>query len=515
MAAFLFFRQPGSMDCGPTCLQMVAKYYGKDYSLQLLRDRTQVGKEGVNLFGISDAAESIGFRTLAVRLDYKSLISQAFLPCILHWDQNHFVVLFKVKRNKLYIADPSIGIVKLSYKEFIGRWVFDIKKNNTEGIALILEPTPAFYSHADVLADADSAKEQRTLKFRNIFSYILPYKKLLIQLLIGLSIGSVLQLIIPFLTQSVVDVGINNSNITFVYILLLAQLALFAGRLFLDFIRSWILLHISTRINISILSDFLIKLLKLPISFFDSKNTGDILQRMNDHQRIESFLTGSSINVLFSVINLMIFSVVLAIFNITIFIVFFSLTLVYSLWIAVFLKRRRLLEYKRFDIAAREQNASIQMIQGMQEIKINGIEKSIRVKWEKIQAGLFRLIFSGQKLTQWQNTGAFFINEGKNIIITFLSAKAVIEGEMTLGSMLAVQYIIGQLNSPVEQMISFIQSLQYARISLKRLNEIHTLEDEEPIEKKFVHEFPWSVEKIWRLMKEKTYTSLVVKMMLQ
>ena len=473
---------------------MIAKYYGKNYSLQLLRDRTQVGKEGVNLFGISEAAESIGFRTQAVRLDYHSLVSQAFLPCILHWDQNHFVILYKVKRNKLYIADPSIGIIKLSSREFISRWMTDTKKNKDKGIALLLEPTPAFYNNTDIPENTDTNKKSGALKFGNVFSYILPYKKLLIQLFIGLGIGSVLQLIIPFLSRGVVDIGINNGNLSFIYIVLIAQLALFTGRFFLDFIRSWILLHISTRINISILNDFLIKLLKLPVSFFDSKNTGDILQRMNDHQRIESFLTSTSINVLFSVINLIIFSVVLAIFNTTIFFVFLVLTILYSCWIAIFLKKRRILEYKRFDIAAREQNATIQMIQGMQEIKLNGIENSIRSKWGQIQGGLYRLIFEGQKLTQWQNAGAFFINEGKNILITFLSARAVIQGEMTLGSMVAIQYIIGQLNSPVEQMINFVQSLQYARISLKRLNEIHTLEDEEPLEKKLINESSWTTE---------------------
>ncbi|HKO81119.1 MAG TPA: peptidase domain-containing ABC transporter [Chitinophagaceae bacterium] len=494
MAGFPFFRQPGSMDCGPACLKMIAKYYGKDYSLQSFRDRTQVGKEGVNLFGISEAAESIGFRTQAVRVDYESLVSRAFLPCILHWDQNHFVILFKAKKNRLHIVDPSIGIIKLSPREFINRWITDHKKNNDQGIALLLEPTPAFYTNTDAGNNAVETKKNKGLKFGNVFSYILPYRKLITQLFIGLGIGSVLQLIIPFLSRSVVDIGIKDANLSFIYIVLLAQLALFAGRFFLDFIRSWILLHVSTRINISILNDFLVKLLKLPVAFFDSKNTGDILQRMNDHQRIESFLTSSSINVVFSFINLIIFSVVLAIFDSTIFFVFIILTFLYSCWIAAFLKKRRVLDYKRFDIAAREQNAAIQMIQGMQEIKINGIENSIRSKWVQIQGTLYRLIFDGQKLTQWQNAGAFFINEGKNILITFLSARAVIQGDMTLGSMVAIQFIIGQLNSPVEQMINFVQSLQYARISLQRLNEVHTLDDEEPLEKQFIKELPLSKE---------------------
>jgi ATP-binding cassette subfamily B protein len=305
-----------------------------------------------------------------------------------------------------------------------------------------------------------------------------------------LGVASLLQLFLPFLTQSVVDTGVNTGNIHFVYIVLLAQLALFAGRLVVEFVRGWILLHISTRINISILTDFLIKLMKLPVSFFDSKHTGDILQRMNDHQRIESFLTGSSLSVLFSLINLVIFSVVLAVFNVYIFAVFAIASILYSVWVILFLKKRKVLDYKKFDIAAKEQSITIQLVQGMQEIKLNGVEKPMRWTWERLQAKLFKLSMKGLSLNQWQQAGAFFINEVKNIFITFLSAKAVIDGQMTLGSMLAVQYIIGQLNSPIEQMIGFVQSWQNAKISMDRLNEIHTLEDEEPAEKYLLQELP-------------------------
>lgn len=326
--------------------------------------------------------------------------------------------------------------------------------------------------------------------FKNIFNYILPYKKLVLQLFIGLGVASLLQLFLPFLTQSIVDTGVNTANIHFVYIVLLAQLALFAGRLAIEFVRGWILLHISTRINISILTDFLIKLMRLPAGFFDSKHTGDILQRMNDHQRIESFLTGSSLNVLFSLINLLIFSIVLAVFNTGIFAVFAVASVLYALWVILFLKKRRVLDYKRFDVAAKEQSATIQLVQGMQEIKLNGAERPMRWTWERLQAKLFGLSMKGLSLNQWQQAGAFFINEGKNIFITFLSAKAVIEGQMTLGSMLAVQYIIGQLNSPIEQMIGFVQSWQNAKISMERLNEIHTMEDEEPADRQLLKELP-------------------------
>ena len=344
------------------------------------------------------------------------------------------------------------------------------------GIALLLEPTPEFYNKEfDEDYRIDNSKS-----FRSIFQYLQPYKKLVVQLLIGLLLGSLLQLIFPFLTQSIVDVGINTANIHFVYIVLFAQLALFAGRLSVEFIRNWILYHISSRINIAILTDFLIKLMKLPMSYFDSKKTGDIMQRMDDHHRIQNFLTGTSLNTLFSIFNLLIFSFVLAMYNVLIFFVFISASLLYIFWIAVFLKKRKQLDYKQFEIFAQQQSKTIQIVQGMQEIKLHGCEKQKRWEWERLQAKIFRLGIKGLALNQWEQTGAFFINESKNIVITFLSAQAVINGQMTLGGMLAIQYIAGQLNGPIEQMIGFVQSWQLAKISLDRLNEVHSLTDEEP-----------------------------------
>jgi ATP-binding cassette subfamily B protein len=483
---FPFYKQADAMDCGPTCLRMITKHYGKNISLQSLREKTQIGKEGVNLLGISEAAEVIGFRTVAAKLTLHQLMNEAMLPAILHWKQNHFIVLYKVKRNKLYIADPARGLITFSSQEFKLNWITDKEEEEENGIALLLEPAPDFYVNADEMEE----KQKPGLAFNNIFNYIFPYKKLVFQLFIGLGVASLLQLFLPFLTQSLVDTGVNTSNIQFVYIVLLAQVALFAGRLAVEFVRGWILLHISTRINISILTDFLIKLMKLPISFFDSKKTGDILQRMNDHSRIESFLTGSSLNVLFSLVNLIIFSIVLAIFNTYIFAVFAIASLLYSIWVVIFLRKRKVLDYKRFDVAAKEQSATIQLVQGMQEIKLNGVERPMRWIWERLQAKLFKLSMKGLTLNQWQQAGAFFINEGKNIFITFLSAKAVIDGQMTLGTMLAVQYIIGQLNSPIEQMIGFLQSWQNARISMDRLNEIHTMDDEEQAEMHLQNELP-------------------------
>lgn len=487
---FPFFRQPDSMDCGPTCLQMVAAWYGRKHSLQILREKVQIGKDGVNLLGISEAAESIGFRTQALKLDLRILATEVVLPVILHWDQYHFVVLYRVKRGRYHIADPAVGLVRLRENEFLRRWAYDGRQSTgRNGVALLLEPAPDFYTQAAV----DSIHQDTTRKwaaFKSIFGYLTPYRKLVFQLGFGLVITSFLQLVLPFLTKSIVDIGIDTANIRFIEVILAAQLALLAGRLVTEFIRSWILLHISTRINIAILTDFLMKLMRLPLSFFDSKRTGDILQRMNDHQRIESFLTGSSITVLFSIANLLIFSFVLAAFNTSIFLVFIIASVLYSLWIIVFLRRRRILDYKRFDVSAREQSAAIQMIQGMQEIRLNGVEQQVRWTWERLQAAAFRLTGKGLALNQWQQSGAFFINETKNILITFLSAKAVVDGQITLGTMIAVQYVIGQLNAPVEQMLNFAQSWQNAKISIDRLNEIHSMANEESRETPLMQSLP-------------------------
>ena len=483
MSLFPFLLQRNQMDCGPTCLHMIGKYYGQNIDIEKLRNLTQIGKEGVNLLGISNAAEKIGFRTMAVQIPTNVLETEAQKPCILHWQQNHFVVLYKTKRNSFYIADPAKGLIKLSKKEFEEKWLSS-KGDEATGVALLLEPTPSFYQNED------GVEINKTASFNSILKYTLPYKKLIVQLLIGLLLGSLLQLIFPFLTQSIVDIGVNTGNIQFVYIILFAQLALFAGRLSVEFIRGWILYHISSRINISILTDFIIKLMKLPVSFFDSKQTGDIMQRMNDHHRIQNFLTGTSLNTLFSLFSLVAFSVFLAIYNLSIFGVFLLASVLYILWILIFLQKRKQLDYKQFDVASAEQSKTIQIVQGMQEIKLHGCEKQKRWEWERLQAKIFRLGIKGVALNQWQQSGAFFINEGKNIVITFLSAQAVINGQITLGGMLAIQYIAGQLNSPIEQMINFVQSWQLAKISLDRLNEIHGLEDEEPQNKMLTTELP-------------------------
>jgi ATP-binding cassette subfamily B protein len=485
---FPFQQQADIMDCGPTCLYMVGKHYGYSLSIEKLRELMQIGKEGVNLLGISDTAEKIGFKTLAVQLPFTKLYKEAPLPCIAYWGQEHFVIVYKISKNgkTIFVADPAKGLIKFTQKEFTKNWVNDNINGEETGVLLLLEPTP-------LLKDTAYTKEfleQANNRFTRIFAYIQPYKKLVLQLFFGVMLASLLQLIAPFLTQSIVDIGINTSNLHFIYVVLLAQIALLAGRLGVEFIRSWILYHISSRINISILTDFLIKLMKLPAAYFDSKKTGDILQRMNDHQRIQSFLTGTSLSTIFSLFNLLVFSVVLAMFNTTIMLIFLIASILYASWIVLFLQKRKQLDYKQFAIASNEQGKTIQLIQSMQEIKLQGNENQKRWEWEKLQAQTFKLGIKGLALTQWQQTGAFLINEGKNIVITFIVAVAVINGQMTLGGMLAVQYIIGQLNSPIEQLIGFVQSWQLAKISLDRLNEIHNLPDEEPIEKNLLNVLP-------------------------
>jgi len=481
LKSFPNYKQPDQMDCGPTCLRMVAKYYGKNFSLQRLRDVCGINREGVSLLGISEGAEKIGFRTTGVRVDLE-LLSEVELPCILHWRQNHFVVLYRIKNDFYYISDPARGLVKYTQAEFLSNWIGTNYNGEAQGIILTIAPSPDFY--------VQPGDKEDGLSLTYLAGYLRPYKQLIFQLFIGLGVGSLLQLILPFLTQSIVDTGINTRNLNFIYIILIAQTMLFLGRLSVEFIRSWILLHISTRLNISILTDFIIKLMKLPMGYFDTKMTGDIMQRMNDQGRIQSFLTGSTLSIIFSMFNLVVFTGVLAWYNLNIFFIFLISSVIYTLWIIYFLKKRRALDFKRFDISSKNQSSVVQLISGMQEIKLNNCEQQKRWEWERIQAGLFKYSVKSLSLGQIQQAGTFFINEGKNILITFIVAKSVIDGQLTLGGMMAVQYIIGQLNSPIEQMLGFLQQLQDAKISLERLNEIHQMEDEESSEKVYMQDLP-------------------------
>lgn len=470
MAKFPFFKQYDAMDCGPSCLRMIAAFYGKNYSLQKLRELSHISREGVSLLGLSDAAEAIGFRTIGARITFEQLF-QAPKPCVVHWDQDHFVVVYKLKKGKVYVADPAFGLVEYSETEFKKHWLATVRHGEQKGICLLFDPTPKFFEM--------EGEESNRNNFRFLLKYLKPHRKLVTQLIIGFVVGSLIQLIFPFLTQSIVDVGINTQDINFIYLVLAAQMMLFLSRMTVDFIRSWILLHISTRINISIISDFLIKLMKMPIGFFDTKMIGDLLQRIGDHKRIERFLTSQSLQVIFSVFNIVIFGIVLLLYNVSIFLVFVFGSALYIGWVFLFLKKRRELDFKRFAQLADNQSKLIQLINGMQEIKLNNYERQKRWEWERIQARLFKVNVSNLSLQQYQQAGSVFINETKNIVITILAATAVVDGNMTLGMMLAVQYIIGQMNSPLDQMIEFMQVSQDAKISLERLSEIHNRKDEE------------------------------------
>lgn len=477
---FPHYRQMDMMDCGATCLRIVFKYYRKLISIHKIRKLCQTTKNGVNLLGISEAAERLGFRTYGVRLSLEQL-NQIELPAILHWNQNHFVVLYKIRKGKYYISDPATGLISYGEKEFAKNW-YSTKELHS-GLSLLLSPSPNFYQ-------LDGDDPGQTLEWGKMLTYFYKYKRLFLQLLLGMLLGTVLQLVTPFLTQSVVDIGINTKNISFINLILIAQIMLFIGSISVSFIRSWIMLHISTRVNISILTDLLIKIMKLPMSFFDLKTHGDLMQRMADQQRIEAFLTGNTINTLFSLVNMLIFGTLLIIYNKAIFLVFFVATILYTIWILIFMKYRRELDYKRFKISSENQTYMVEMIQSMPDIKLNNAQRQKRWGWEALQARLFKFKVESLALSQYQSIGSLAINQAKGILITYISAKSVIDGEITLGGMMAIQYIVGMVNSPVESLLAFMQSYQDAKISMERLNEIYETEEEEDIRKDYLTRLP-------------------------
>lgn len=485
MRKFPFYKQLDAMDCGPSCIRMIARWYGKIYSLQYLREHSYITRSGVSMLGISDAAESIGFRTGGYRMSFEQLEGVP-LPFIVHWNRNHFVVVYDIRKTgqkvKVYVADPAIGLLGYDEKDFCKFWCSTEKGGQPEGHLLALEPAPDFYAHEEI--------EGPKLRIGYLINYLRPYRRYFIQLGLGMLTGSMISLIFPFLTQSIVDYGIGNSNLSFVVMVLIAQLCLAIGQTANSLIRSWIMLHVTTRISIALISDFLMKLMRLPISFFDIKLIGDIMQRIGDHGRIQSFLTGTLISMVFAIVSFIVYVFIMAGYHGMILIVFLIGSALYIGWVTLFLRRRRDLDYMRFQEASANQSNVVQLITGMQEIKLNGCEKHKRWEWERIQARLFKVSIKGMVLGQSQRVGAFFINQAKNIIITFLTVKAVIEGEMTLGMMMAVQYIIGQLNAPISQLIGFMQAAQDAKISLERLGEIHDQEDEEKAEEKKIQDIP-------------------------
>lgn len=485
MRKFPHYKQHDAMDCGPTCLRMIAAFYGRHYSLERLRQKSRITKEGVSLLGVSEAAESLGFRTMGVSISFEQLC-EAPLPCIVFWNQQHFVVVYDIKKHKngytVYVADPAGEKLKYTQDEFCRNWISTQDEGVPHGIALLLEPSPEFY---DYEGEADHRSG-----FKFLFSYLKPYKSMVVQLVLGLILGSLLLLILPFLSQAVVDIGISTYNLNFVYLVLAAQLVLTFSNATVQFIRGWILLHLGSRINIALISDYLIKLTRMPMGYFDTKMVGDILQRINDHTRIQDYLTNSSLNVLFSFFNIIILGLVLAFYSLKIFAIFVVGSLLYFLWVWLFMKKRAELDHKNFAQQSANQSTVIQLITGMQEIKLNACEQQKRWGWEAIQARLFRIRVKGMALSQYQDSGAIFINQTKNILITALVAKFVIDGDMTIGMMVAVQYIIGQLNSPVDQIIDFARKTQDARLSLDRLSDLQTQEDEATLDNSRIQEIP-------------------------
>jgi len=472
------------MDCGPTCLRIVSKFHGKNLRADALRKLSDTSRLGSSLHGISEAAESIGFRTISVKCNFDMLENEVSFPCIVHWRNNHFLVVYAIKKGKVYVSDPASTKLVFTTEEFIEGWIgTNATRTTREGVVLVLDPTPQFFT-------LNEDKEDTLVSgFSFIGKYLFRHKKFLLQLILALAAGSLLNLIFPFLTQSIVDVGIENKDLGFIYLVLISQLFLTIGQTTIELIRSWVLLHLSTRINVSLVSDFFVKLMKLPISFFDVKMTGDIMQRINDHARIESFLTGTTLQTLFSLINAVVFSILLLFFSSKIFFVFFIFSVAYLSWVFLFMKRRAKLDHANFSLASREQSKVMELITGMQDIKLHNAERQKRWGWEYLQASLFKLKIKSLSLEQTQSVGSNMIHHIKDILIAILSAKAVIDGELTLGMMMAVSYIVGQINSPVNQFVSFIHQAQNARISLDRLTEIHTKPNEEEPEDERITDF--------------------------
>ncbi|PRP94822.1 Lactococcin-G-processing and transport ATP-binding protein LagD [Enhygromyxa salina] len=475
-SSFRAMRQHDAMDCGPTCLRMIARHHGSDWSLGTLRERCDIARDGVSLDGVAAAAESIGLRSLAVMANYDQLASALPLPCIIHWNQNHFVVVVAADERRVRVADPAAGLVILSREEVLRRWTAD----EGQGVALVLEPTPAFFTH--------EGEQHATRGFASRWPYFRPYRRLIVQLMLGMSVASLLGLVFPFLTQALVDVGIGTRDIGFVYAVLLAQLMLFAGRTAIEMIRAWILLHVGQRVFIAMLTGFLAQLLRLPMSFFDTRTLGDVLQRVADHDRVETFLTAGPLEILFSFVNVAVLSVVIAIYSPTVLAVFLIGTALATGWIVALMGRRQRLDQEHFEHRTASQNALVELVEGISELKLNDCERRKRWDWEKIQVRLFRVNKRRLALEQVQSAGSMAINEAKNIVITFIAAREVIAGEMTLGMMLALSWVVGQVARPLERTLAFVSAAQDAKFSIDRLDEIHEFPEEQPADRPALRE---------------------------
>ena len=478
MKSFPAYRQLDYMDCGPTCLRMVARFYGQHYSLDALRERTHMGKQGTSLLNLSEAAEYLGFLTQAVATDYDTLQEDVLLPCIAHWRDRHYVVIYRVTKKHVYVADPAAGKMRYTREEFLQGWQSTEGQTKiptigmpTTGILLLLEPTPAFY-------EQEVENTTATTGWGFLLTFFRPYQRYLWQLLLSVLSISLIQFLFPFLAQALVDEGIRNNNLHFIYIILVAQLVLFVSQTVGEVIRSYLLLYVGNRVSISLLSSFLQKLMQLPHPFFERKNLGDLFQRISDNERIEEFLTAQSLTILFSLFSIAVFGIILAYYSLMIFVVFLAGALLYLLWIVLLAKRRAVLEYKRFEASAEHQSQLQDLLYGMPEIRLNGSQHRRRSRWEAVRIKQHQVATQTLSVDQLQSRGGTFLHELKNIAITFLAALLVIQGEMTLGMLIAVQYILGQLNTPLLSLVGFLQSAQDAQLSLSRLGEVHSKPNE-------------------------------------
>lgn len=463
--------QMDSHDCGPAALKMVAKYFGKYYSLQSLRDKCGITKEGVSLRDISTGAESIGLRTLAIKCSMEELIHRVPFPSILFWNENHFVVIYKVNRRHIFIADPMKGRVKYNRTEFEEGWLL---KGSDKGVILALEPTTTF-------ADTKAEIKQQMSSFISILKYFLPYRSNFTLIFFIMLMVTLLQGLLPFISKAVIDVGIKTRDVSFINMILVGNVVILFSVMVFNVLRDWILMHITARVNIALITDYLIKLMKLPITFFENKLVGDILQRAQDHERIRSFIMNNSLALIFSSLTFVLFSIILLIYNATIFFIFLSGSLLYVCWVLLFLRIRKKLDWQYFELISRDQSYWVETVGAMQDIKIYNYEQTRRWKWEGIQAGLYKINKRVLAVTNMQNLGAQFVENLKNMAITFFCATAVIKGDITYGVMISTQFIIGMLNGPLVQFINFVVSAQYAKISFLRMNEIRQLDDEEEL----------------------------------
>lgn len=474
---FPHFKQNNASDCGPTCLRMIARHYHVDYSSEMLRRHCHISRNGVNMLDITDAAEYIGLDTVGIKITFSQLVEDGVFPCILYWNQNHFVVCYGIEKDKeecykIHISDPASQRLTYTREEFERCWIGRHGENKGYGVALMLEP-------GDKWGKVEDEYRKNSKSLLSFIRYFIPYHSMIAQLFLAMLVGSLIQLVLPFLSQAMVDQGINGRNLDIITLILLAQLGFFVATLSIDYMRSWIMLHMHSRIDISLIADFLIKLTAMPLQFFDSRMTGDILQRIGDHGRIKNFLLGNSMRIMFSIVNFVVYLGILAYYNTVVLTIFLIGNILYINWILFFMRYRRELDIKRFNQSALEQSKMIQLVQGMQDIKLNNCERQKRWEWERIQVKLFRIGLKGLRIGQIQQSGSVFFTQTTHILIYYIAAKSVVDGSMTLGMMMSLTYIIGQVSAPIGEFIGFAQSFQDAKISLERLNEIHSQEDEE------------------------------------